>query len=73
MESNKYLFLCLISLLMVACSSKEESIAVDRKKLDYDRVYTVLKDPVDYDSRVKPILEQPGLSGIFDLNRYQNH
>lgn len=43
--------------LLVACSSKEESITADQATIDYDLIYTMPKQAVDYESKVKPVLE----------------
>jgi hypothetical protein len=44
-------------LFLLSCSSKEESITVEQATIDYDLIYSMPKQPVDYETQVRPILE----------------
>jgi hypothetical protein len=58
MKHNFFLISILImSLLIVACSSKEQSITADQAVIEYDMLYTLPKEPIDYDAQVRPIME----------------
>lgn len=55
---NKILVLILSSVLLMACSSKEESITADQATIDYDLIYSMPHELIDYEASVKPILEK---------------
>ncbi|MCG6939294.1 MAG: fatty acid cis/trans isomerase [Gammaproteobacteria bacterium] len=60
MKHNYLLFpvtILFTSLLIVACSSKEASLTADQAVIEYDLLYTLPKQPVDYDAEVRPVLE----------------
>jgi len=58
MKHNSLLTALLImSLLLAACSSKEQSITADQAVIEYDLLYNMPKVPIDYDAEVRPVLE----------------
>jgi hypothetical protein len=44
-------------LLLSACSSSEKSVTTDQATVEYDLVYTMPKETISYDEKVRPILE----------------
>lgn len=53
----KGLFLCLAVTALLSCSSKEDSITAEQATVDYDLVYSMPKEDIDYEAKVKPLLE----------------
>lgn len=47
----------LVSLLVIACSTKEQAITAEQAVIEYDLLYTLPKEPVDYETQVRPVLE----------------
>jgi hypothetical protein len=46
-----------LMLLLSACSSSEKSITADQATVEYDLVYTMPKEIISYDEKVRPVLE----------------
>jgi len=47
----------LMMLLIAACSPSEKSITADQATIEYDLVYSMPKEPISYDEKVRPVLE----------------
>ena len=47
----------LLMLLLSACSPSEKSINADQATIEYDLVYSMPKETISYDEKVRPILE----------------
>jgi hypothetical protein len=47
----------LLILLLSACALSEKSITADQATVDYDLLYTLPKEIISYDEKVRPILE----------------
>ena len=47
----------LLLLLLSACAPSEKSITADQATVDYDLLYTLPKENISYDEKVRPILE----------------
>ena len=47
----------MMSLQIVACSTKDESITADQAVIEYELLYTLPKEQIDYDTEVRPIME----------------
>ena len=50
-------FITMFMLILSACSSAEKSVTADQAKIEYDLVFSMPKEPISYDEKVRPILE----------------
>jgi Fatty acid cis/trans isomerase (CTI) len=57
MAITKTIILVSTCVLFLACSSKEESITAGQATVDYDLIYTLPEQAIDYETRVKPVFE----------------
>jgi len=51
------IIISLLILLLSACSSSEKSITADQAPVEYDLVYSMPKETISYDEKVRPVLE----------------
>jgi hypothetical protein len=55
--STALLGITLLMLLLSACSPSEKSVTADQATVEYDLVYTMPKETISYDEKVRPVLE----------------
>ncbi len=56
-QKTVFVAISLLILLLSACSSSEKSITAEQAVVEYDLLYTLPKEIISYDDKVRPILE----------------
>jgi len=56
MSLNKIIFFVLLSTMLAACSSSEQSITADQAIIEYDLLYDLPKQNLSFNEDVLPVL-----------------